>query len=136
MPPTSYARNEVERYAEAWKDYPEGCTGSPLFSVRFTPAGLLAFMDHAGLMTIEATIEPGVSPVTADVVPPVPDSLLRRIEAREAPVAPVGAPAVVPRGTPGDLVRYVDVYADDTPMPGTRLPSAGPTRSGTGGHAS
>lgn len=95
MSPTYYDRTEVAFYADAWAAMPEGIAGSPLFAVRFTPAGLLAFMDLTHAATIEAVLEPTTPPVTAQAIGSAPDSLLRRIEAREAPVASTEA-----RGNP------------------------------------
>jgi hypothetical protein len=88
--PRPWTRHEVDLIAQAWADKPEGCSGSPLFAVRFTPAGLSTFMEHATLDLIEAAVEYTPGPVTAFDVPVAPDTLLRRIEAHEATVAPTG----------------------------------------------
>lgn len=93
-PDAYWTRAEVARYAEAWSQQPEGIAGSPIFAVRFTPAGLLAFMDLAHLPSIEATLAPTEPAVTSGHLPAAPDSLLRRIEAHEASVGLVEARSV------------------------------------------
>jgi len=103
---TYMTRSEVGRMAEAWERAVEGSVEAPLLVVRFTPAGLVAFMDLAHQSAVDVEVVPGAIPVTSRGFP-VPSltevpcgrhcppgcngSGATRIEAREPAREPTGA---------------------------------------------